>query len=360
MQKNLKIILGALLSIIIIISIYFIYRNNTKTIQTPKILKNASMIIKEGTLTNTGCTVIITDTEKEEIHTYGNSFGLEIKKNNKWQELKPIEEKYAFTLEGYNVDEDNELAQHIEWEWLYGKLEPGEYRLVKDAAINYKNSYLGSGVVYAEFTIEPNLEVVKIGLITNDLTNTIPISIDESTFILHLFNSYDYTTETCDGEADFNLIIDDTTYGLEIYEKEVHITTTNKEIILSKEDSRNLLKIINKYVPDKYKPIVTCLKNQLGAFIADQSLEFKEKDITSLINIDKSKLDYSYLETNEHGAFYLIIKTSDNTILNEITNTLKNNYQNLTTQSFEGYQLYVYNGAETILNPEDLTICSLN
>lgn len=364
MKKSEKIILIVLCSIILLVGIYFIFRNNTKNIKTTDILKNASMIIKEGTLTNTGCTVIITDTEKEEKHTYGESFSIEIKKDNKWQKLKPIIEDYAFNLIGYSVDENNELQQDINWEGLYGKLEPGEYRLVKDAAINYKDSYLGSGVIYAEFTI--NAEEVKLGLITNALTNTISINNDEAQFILNLFNKYKYTTETCDGTDKYNLIIDENIYGIEVYgygmdqyDAEIHITTTGKEIVLNEEDSLKLLKIINTYVPDNYKPIVDCLKSQLGAYIADQSLEFKEKDITSLLNIDKSKLDYSYLKTNEHGGFYLIVKASNN-ILKEVKDELESKYQKLNYKSYEGYDLYVYNNNDLIIDDEVFEVCQFD
>ena len=369
MKKGLKrtlIILGVLVGIALIVGIYFIFNDNKIKLETTGLLKNTSMIIKEGTLTDTGCTIIITDTEKEEKHTYGSNkdYKIEIKKNDKWQELEPLNSTYWTDLVGHLVNEKNELVQEINWESAYGKLEPGEYRLVKDAAIDYKNSYLGSEVVYAEFTIEPNLKTVKLGLITNELTNTISINNnDEVQFILNLFNKYEYTTETCDGTDKYNLIIDGDTYGIEAsgywipeIKTELHITTAGKEIVLNEEDSIKLLKIINTYVPDNYKPVVDCLKDRLGAYIADQSLEFKEKDITTLINIDKSKLDYSYLKTNEHDGFYLIVKASDN-ILKEIKEQLESKYQKLNYKSYDGYDLYAYNDNDLILDDKVFKVC---
>ena len=358
MKKNLKITLIILGVLILVSGIYFIFNDNNIKSETTELLKNTSMIIKEGTLTNTGCTVIITDTEKEEVHIYGDSFSLEIKKDNKWQKLKPIIEDYAFNLVGYHVNENNELEQDIKWEWLYGNLEPGEYRLVKNAAIKYKDNYLGNGVVYAEFTI--NTEEVKLGLITNELTNTISINnSDEVQFILNLFNKYEYTNETCDGEASFNLIVSDTTYGLEVYEKEVHITAKGREIVLNKEDSIKVINIINKYVPDNFKPIISCLKNELGGLIANLT-EFKEEDISYLIKVDKSKLDYSYMQINGNGDFYLIVKSSDNSIINDITELLKSKYSKLSNKSFEDYELYVYNGQTDIINSANLAKCKID
>ncbi len=200
----------------------------------------------------------------------------------------------------------------------------------------------------------------------NALTEYNPVSIEAETFILSLFEKYEYTTETCDGENNYSLIVDKNTYGIEAYgfgisehKTELHITVPGKEIVLNEEDSLKLLKIINTYVPDNYKPVVYCLKDRLGAYIADQSLEFKEKDITSLINIDKSKLDYSYLETNEHDGFYLIVKGSYD-ILKEVKNELESKYQKINYKNYEGYDLYIYNGNDLLLDDKDFTICQIN
>lgn len=95
-------------------------------------LDGVSMIIKEGTLTRKGATIIITDTSNRE-NVYGESYRIGKKENGKWIALKPIIENYGFNSIGYLVDEDNKLELDINWEWLYGELENGEYRIVKDA-----------------------------------------------------------------------------------------------------------------------------------------------------------------------------------------------------------------------------------
>lgn len=149
MKRNLLFIMILLISCFTLVGC----TTNNK-IKEEKILENASMVIKDCTLTKTGATVIITDTNKEEEHTYGDSFRIDKKDNDKWENLKPIIENYGFNAIGYHVDENNELEMKINWDWLYGELENGEYRLVKDAAINKNDSYLGSGVVYVEFSIK--------------------------------------------------------------------------------------------------------------------------------------------------------------------------------------------------------------
>lgn len=93
-------------------------------------LKGVSMAIKENTLTNTGATVIITDTSNRD-NIYGSSYKIEKKENGVWTELKPKNDMF-FTDIGYVVSEDHTLEFDINWEYFYGKLEPGKYRILKD------------------------------------------------------------------------------------------------------------------------------------------------------------------------------------------------------------------------------------
>ena len=93
-------------------------------------LDKISMIIKEGTLTKIGATIVITDLSGKD-NVYGEEFQILKNENNKWIELKPIIDNYAFNAIGYSVDLNNQLEMDINWEWLYGSLENGEYRLVK-------------------------------------------------------------------------------------------------------------------------------------------------------------------------------------------------------------------------------------
>lgn len=99
-------------------------------------VENVSMVIKEGTLTNTSATVIITDLSGKN-YTYGESYRIDKKENGKWKELETVIDNYGFNLVGYSVDENNKLEFNHDWEWLYGKLKSGEYRLVKEVNNKY-------------------------------------------------------------------------------------------------------------------------------------------------------------------------------------------------------------------------------
>lgn len=89
--------------------------------------------IKEGTLTKTGATIIITDNNPNKI-IYGTSFYIEKYENSDWHEVMPINNNYGFNSMAYYVDENGKLELEQNWEYIYGKLNKGIYRIVKDVA----------------------------------------------------------------------------------------------------------------------------------------------------------------------------------------------------------------------------------
>lgn len=100
-------------------------------------LNGISMKIKEGTLTKNGATIIITDTTGNG-NTYGSSYHLDKLNNYRWQTLDIIYEgNYGFISIGYLVDENNQLELKHNWKKLYGELDPGTYRLVKEVNNQY-------------------------------------------------------------------------------------------------------------------------------------------------------------------------------------------------------------------------------
>lgn len=94
--------------------------------------KGVSMTIKEGTLTKTGATIIIKDISNKN-NTFGEEYRIDKYENNEWKELDVVVKgNYGWNSIGYHVDKNNKLELTINWEWLYGKLEKGKYRLVKN------------------------------------------------------------------------------------------------------------------------------------------------------------------------------------------------------------------------------------
>ena len=63
----------------------------------------------------------------------GSYFCLKMKdeETGEWRKLDEVIDNTAFTLETYMIQKDSHYEKVINFEWLYGKLEPGIYYIVK-------------------------------------------------------------------------------------------------------------------------------------------------------------------------------------------------------------------------------------
>lgn len=110
---------------------------------------DVSISIKEGTLTNTGATLILTNNSDKEFQ-YGDSYEIEIKKGKKWYKINV---KLYFNLPAFFLKSKESKEIELNWENEYGKLAKGTYRIIKD--INYekgKGNFEGFNIA-TEFTI---------------------------------------------------------------------------------------------------------------------------------------------------------------------------------------------------------------
>ena len=85
---------------------------------------------------NTGATIIIKDTNVTP-SLYGEWYKIEKEIDGKWYECNPIIKDYGFVSIGHAVDKNNEVKFEIDWEWLYGKLASGNYRILKESHHKY-------------------------------------------------------------------------------------------------------------------------------------------------------------------------------------------------------------------------------
>ena len=149
MKKRVIVICGVLIICIIGVIVITLLKSNEAEFNP---MDNVTMEIVEGTLTNTGATIVITDLSGED-NTYGESYRIDKLEDDKWYELKDIVDgNVGWNMIGYKINDNNELTMEVDWEWLYGPLERGEYRIVKSVS-NTKNSY-DDRQVAAQFTIE--------------------------------------------------------------------------------------------------------------------------------------------------------------------------------------------------------------
>ena len=116
-----------------------------------------NMYVKEGSQTSTGLTLIIENLTDFEV-SYGEAFYIEQYnyKNNQWEKLKIINDNAAFIAIGYNVTKDNPRELKQTWDYMYGKLGKGTYRIVKDFSFNSDRPISEDKVYYnsVEFYID--------------------------------------------------------------------------------------------------------------------------------------------------------------------------------------------------------------
>ena len=139
-MKKVIILLCIILAIIIIIVGILYFKNNGLSFLNSNIENDAnieengnvenasdsSMVIKDGTLTPSGATVVLTNS-----YGYDRWFRIDKEENGEWKEAETINDNYSFTAEGYLTNGNSEVEIPIDWTDLYGTLENGKYRIVK-------------------------------------------------------------------------------------------------------------------------------------------------------------------------------------------------------------------------------------
>ena len=83
----------------------------------------------------------------------GEDFTIEMQKNGKWEETPiTIEGNYGFNDIAYMLEGDGR-EMDLEWKWLYGELEPGEYRIKKIVHDFRASGDYDQYTVYAQFIL---------------------------------------------------------------------------------------------------------------------------------------------------------------------------------------------------------------
>ena len=103
----------------------------------------ANVTMTVSGVTPTGAVVTIQDCNPEPF-VYGEWYVIEQEKDGLWYEVKTKINDYGFNEIGWLTD-NGELTMTVDWDWLYGELPEGHYRILKQA---------GAEVISAEFTVE--------------------------------------------------------------------------------------------------------------------------------------------------------------------------------------------------------------
>lgn len=122
----------------------------------PTEIDGISMAIKENSLTNEEATIIIKDTNGKGTYVYGNSFRIDKKEQDNWVTPKETGKNCGFDLIAYYVNDEGMLEMKQNWECMYGSLDKGTYRLVKDIFLESEtpSTEINKKYISVEFTIE--------------------------------------------------------------------------------------------------------------------------------------------------------------------------------------------------------------
>lgn len=95
---------------------------------------NCGITISANNISNTGLTLLFENTQLPAGSiSLGRSFSIQVFKEGEWFDLEPITE--AIFLTDAFVPSDTCWSMDIDWEWLYGELPQGKYRLSKSLEI---------------------------------------------------------------------------------------------------------------------------------------------------------------------------------------------------------------------------------
>lgn len=141
MKKRVIIILSSLVVFVLAITCAIVLIPNYA--EPIDLAEDITMEIKEGTLTKTGATIVITDLSGKN-NIFSKEFRIDQKRGGKWYTLKDKNKNEVDVMPGQK-EEGKKLEQELNWEKNYGTLSDGYYRIVKK--INNKD-------IVVEFKIE--------------------------------------------------------------------------------------------------------------------------------------------------------------------------------------------------------------
>ena len=109
-------------------------KTETKSEIFPTDVENVTLRIEN--VSPIGATLIIKDTN-ETSDLYGEWYKIEKNIDGTWYDVATVIDNYGFSYIGYLTNDNNEVSFEINWEWLYGSLPTGTYRILKQAYSQY-------------------------------------------------------------------------------------------------------------------------------------------------------------------------------------------------------------------------------
>ena len=133
---------------------WIVFKKRPHSEMAPKEIEGVTM--KVSHVTDRLVTVVFENDTDKEIET-GEMFWLERRTEDGWEELEPVIENYAFSMVAYAVEKNKPLELEVQYDWLFGELEPGEYRIVKQVDDFRKPGDFDTYEYRAEFTDDSDI-----------------------------------------------------------------------------------------------------------------------------------------------------------------------------------------------------------
>ena len=117
------------------------------------VLEGVSMSVKKDSVTANGAVVTLLN-KADKDYQYGQQYFIQKYEDSRWYHVPYVIEDFGFEDIAYGLEKDSKSEFTIDWNWLYGSLETGEYRIVKDIMDFRATGDYDVYTLTAEFTIE--------------------------------------------------------------------------------------------------------------------------------------------------------------------------------------------------------------
>ena len=105
--------------------------HGTATEFTVNTVEGLYLKVQSNAASATGLTLTVKN-ETGKIYTFGSAYWVEKWIEDNWYQIPDIVENVAFSAEALRLDENGKKEMDVNWEWRYGILAPGNYRIIKD------------------------------------------------------------------------------------------------------------------------------------------------------------------------------------------------------------------------------------
>lgn len=107
--------------------------------ETVNNLEGVTMVVKKGSISSTGLTVTFKNSSDRHC-VFGEDFLLEKEIEGSWYQVPiTLDENYGFNAIGYDLAPSEVKEWTVDWDWLYGNLDTGKYRIIKEM-LDYRDT----------------------------------------------------------------------------------------------------------------------------------------------------------------------------------------------------------------------------